>query len=261
MSVVASAIASASASAIASQGLHPASFQGVQTIQSIPDQPPMLHGCSGMHRQLGALREMVAALDPELHALLAARDATNYFFCYRWFADRLFVVPWLGPAKRQGVLSCNGESDALPSLLLARLLIYMKREFAFDEVRIPLHPARPGVCHIATCCTVCQAWADIHQNGPKIQRLTVTPAPMRRCCGCGRRCGRRRRATSTCGWCSRCCSTTASPSWRPPPTTMACSSSASRCPACPEPSMHRSAARYMPRACHSLVMCFSTRQC
>jgi hypothetical protein len=43
-----------------------------------------MHLRSGMHRQLGALREMVAALDPELHALLAARDATNYFFCYRW---------------------------------------------------------------------------------------------------------------------------------------------------------------------------------
>jgi hypothetical protein len=40
-----------------------------------------------MHRQLGALREVVAALDPELHALLAARDATNYFFCYRWCAN------------------------------------------------------------------------------------------------------------------------------------------------------------------------------
>lgn len=54
--------------------------------------------CTGMHRQLGVLGAMVAALDPELHAFLAARDATNYFFTYRW------------------------------------MLIYMKREFAFDEV-------------------------------------------------------------------------------------------------------------------------------
>jgi hypothetical protein len=39
-----------------------------------------------MHRQLGALRGVVAALDPGLHAFLSARDATNYFFCYRWCA-------------------------------------------------------------------------------------------------------------------------------------------------------------------------------
>jgi hypothetical protein len=46
-----------------------------------------------MHRQLGALREVVAALDPGLHALLAARDATNYFFCYRWCA--VVASTWL----------------------------------------------------------------------------------------------------------------------------------------------------------------------
>ena len=53
-----------------------------------------------MHRQLGALREMVAALDPELHTLLAARDATNYFFCYRWCASSLLIAHCLHGAKQ-----------------------------------------------------------------------------------------------------------------------------------------------------------------
>lgn len=66
------------------------------------DHFPMrgLRSCSGMHRQLGALREMVAALDPGLHALLAARDATNYFFCYRWCADWLVGLPCLSACCR-----------------------------------------------------------------------------------------------------------------------------------------------------------------
>lgn len=53
-----------------------------------------------MHAQLLALRKLMQLLDPALHAFLEAKDALNYFFCYRW------------------------------------LLIHFKREFAFDEVHL-----------------------------------------------------------------------------------------------------------------------------
>ena len=51
-----------------------------------------------MTAQLGALRNLVQIVDPQLHAFLEARDCLNYFYCYRW------------------------------------LLIHFKREFAFEEV-------------------------------------------------------------------------------------------------------------------------------
>lgn len=54
--------------------------------------------CTGMQAQLGALGSLVKLTDPQLHAFLAAKDCTNFFFCYRW------------------------------------LLVHFKREFAFDEV-------------------------------------------------------------------------------------------------------------------------------
>eukprot|EP00193_Tetraselmis_chui_P017368 CAMPEP_0177782312 /NCGR_PEP_ID=MMETSP0491_2-20121128/18382_1 /TAXON_ID=63592 /ORGANISM="Tetraselmis chuii, Strain PLY429" /LENGTH=709 /DNA_ID=CAMNT_0019302567 /DNA_START=173 /DNA_END=2302 /DNA_ORIENTATION=+ len=53
---------------------------------------------TGMHSQLLALRQLVALLDPQLHAFLEAKDCLNYFFCFRW------------------------------------VLIQFKREFAFDAV-------------------------------------------------------------------------------------------------------------------------------
>lgn len=54
--------------------------------------------CRGMHAQLEALRQLLALLDPPLHAHLARQDALNLFFCYRW------------------------------------VLIQFKREFKFDQV-------------------------------------------------------------------------------------------------------------------------------
>lgn len=53
----------------------------------------------GMHRQLGALRALVEAVDPGLAAFLADRDHDNYYFAFRW------------------------------------LLVHFKREFDFDDVR------------------------------------------------------------------------------------------------------------------------------
>lgn len=61
----------------------------------------------GMHRQLGAVKALVAGLDPGLAGFLEARDAANYFFTYRW------------------------------------MLIIFKRELAFDEVRRPRCPRGP----------------------------------------------------------------------------------------------------------------------
>jgi hypothetical protein len=57
--------------------------------------------CTGMHAQLAGLAALVRLLDPQLTAFLARREATTFFFCYRW------------------------------------LLIHFKREFAFDEARGP----------------------------------------------------------------------------------------------------------------------------
>merc|ERR1711904_123074 len=39
---------------------------------------------SGMHTQLLALRRLVQALDPELHARFGEQDCRSYLFCYRW---------------------------------------------------------------------------------------------------------------------------------------------------------------------------------
>ncbi len=55
--------------------------------------------CTGMQQQLAGLAGLVRLLDPQLTAFLARREATTFYFCYRW------------------------------------LLIHFKREFAFDEVR------------------------------------------------------------------------------------------------------------------------------
>ncbi len=63
--------------------------------------------CTGMHAQLAGLAALVRLLDPQLTAFLARREATTFFFCYRW------------------------------------LLIHFKREFAFDEAR---GPARRAAC-------------------------------------------------------------------------------------------------------------------
>ena len=57
-----------------------------------------------MHSQLAGLGAIVRMLDPELAAFLDAKDAANFFFCYRW------------------------------------LLIHFKREFAFEEVRFSPRP-------------------------------------------------------------------------------------------------------------------------
>lgn len=70
-----------------------------------------------MHRQLGAVKALVAGLDPGLAGFLEARDAANYFFTYRW------------------------------------MLIIFKRELAFDEVRRPRCPRDPRTntaCQITT---------------------------------------------------------------------------------------------------------------
>lgn len=55
--------------------------------------------CTGMQAQLAGLAALVRLLDPQLTAFLARREATTFYFCYRW------------------------------------LLIHFKREFAFDEAR------------------------------------------------------------------------------------------------------------------------------
>ena len=59
-----------------------------------------------MQAQLAGLAALVRLLDPQLTAFLARREATTFYFCYRW------------------------------------LLIHFKREFAFDEAR-PYSPT-PG---------------------------------------------------------------------------------------------------------------------
>lgn len=103
-------------------------------------------GCRGMHRQLGVLGAMVAALDPELHAFLAARDATNYFFTYRW------------------------------------MLIYMKREFAFDEVRRLGMTAGEPCKYVGCSVTRCSA---------TVVTCNSTCATILSGSRCGRRCDRR----------------------------------------------------------------------
>ncbi|PSC76650.1 TBC1 domain family member 17-like [Micractinium conductrix] len=73
-----------------------------------------------MHAQLGALRDLLALLDPPLHAHLAARDCLSLFFCYRW------------------------------------LLLHFKREFTFDEVLClweALWAGPPGL-HLYLCVAV-----------------------------------------------------------------------------------------------------------
>jgi len=140
--------------------------------------------CTGMHAQLAGLAALVRLLDPQLTAFLARREATTFFFCYRW------------------------------------LLIHFKREFAFDEARGParraaccrLGPPRRG----AAACRA--AWSRPRgAPGRPADRLKtlafklaalgtagtrachappyLMPRHARargRCCGCGRRCGRAR---------------------------------------------------------------------
>jgi hypothetical protein len=53
---------------------------------------------SGMKRQLSTLQQLIAVMDPELHAHLEKTGSLNLFFCFRW------------------------------------ILIAFKREFAFDQV-------------------------------------------------------------------------------------------------------------------------------
>ena len=62
--------------------------------------------CTGMQAQLAGLAALVRLLDPQLTAFLARREATTFYFCYRW------------------------------------LLIHFKREFAFDEARPRASAAR-----------------------------------------------------------------------------------------------------------------------
>ena len=68
-----------------------------------------------MQAQLAGLAALVRLLDPQLTAFLARREATTFYFCYRW------------------------------------LLIHFKREFAFDEAR-PLSPTSGPHCPAPAAC-------------------------------------------------------------------------------------------------------------
>jgi len=61
-----------------------------------------------MKRQLSTLQQLIAVMDPELHAHLEKTGSLNLFFCFRW------------------------------------ILISFKREFAFDQV-IRLWEVRPQI--------------------------------------------------------------------------------------------------------------------
>ncbi len=71
-----------------------------------------------MHAQLGALSALVALVDPQLAAFLKTKDADNYFFCYRW------------------------------------LLIYFKRDFAFDEASTARQHPDDESCSSLCCSTI-----------------------------------------------------------------------------------------------------------
>ena len=74
--------------------------------------------CTGMQAQLAGLAALVRLLDPQLTAFLARREATTFYFCYRW------------------------------------LLIHFKREFAFDEAR-PMSLPRKIVMHVRCQLVFC----------------------------------------------------------------------------------------------------------
>lgn len=78
---------------------------------SLPQKPNFYRDQSGMKRQLSALQELIALMDPQLYQHLEKTDSLNLFFCFRWvliafkrefkFDDCLSVweTIWSAPCK------------------------------------------------------------------------------------------------------------------------------------------------------------------
>jgi hypothetical protein len=172
-----------------------------------PSSPPRRRA---MHAQLLALRSLVRLLDPPLYAHLEAHDCLSFFFCYRWLLilfkrelpfEEVRVLVWGGggggapgtrpgpPAPRPGPRAGAAPPPPPPAPWLA----------AGAARGTALAPPAKGCKRFPLCA--CAA------HGCKQAALPVPFPVLRRCCACGRRCGRASRAcTSTCAL--RCWSTT-----------------------------------------------------
>jgi hypothetical protein len=97
-----------------------------------------------MKRQLSTLQQLIASMDPELHAHLEKTGSLNLFFCFRW------------------------------------ILISFKREFAFDQVIRLWEVRRPAVSRNLSTDAVGSMDQLLLQSIRPLRRSRGSPVPPRR---------------------------------------------------------------------------------